>query len=206
VRSSDRTFTDQARRTQITLCAIDVIAEIGFAQASIRKIAERVGVAMSVVLYHFANKDELVQEIVNHAYREAIDAIVPALEMETTATGKLRAYILANADFLASHRKQFAAVMDIGLTYRTADGRRLDAMSIEPELMAGFAKLDVGAILRQGQESGEFGEFDVERTAMAIRAAVLNGPILEVLTNPEFDLDAYAEELVALFERATRRG
>jgi hypothetical protein len=41
---------------------------------------------------------------------------------------------------------------------------------------------------------------------MAIRAAVLNGPILEVLTNPEFDLDAYAEELVALFERATRRG
>ena len=206
MRSNDRTFTDSARRTQITLAAIDVIAEIGFAQASIRKIAERVGVAMSVVLYHFANKDELVQQIVNHAFAEAIDAIVPALEMERTAAGKLRAYLLANADFLRSHRKQFAATMDIGLTYRTADGGRMDQLSVAPELMEGFAKLSVEAILRQGQESGEFREFDVNRMAMAIRGAVLNGPMLEVLTNPEFDLSGYAEELVDLFDRATRRG
>lgn len=204
MRSKDRTFADTARRTQITLAAIEVIAEIGFAKASIRKIADRVGVAMSVVLYHFANKDELVLQIVNHSFREAIDAIVPALETQTTAAGKLRAYIIANADFLQSQRKQFAAVMDIGLTYRTADGGRMDTMAIDPELMAGVARMDVGAILRQGQESGEFGAFDVERTAMAIRGAVINGPVLELLMNPDFDMDAYAEELVTLFDRATR--
>ena len=206
MRSNDRTFTDQARRTQITLCAIDVIAEIGYAQASIRKIAQRVGVAMSVVLYHFASKDELVLAIVNHAFREAIDMIVPRLERETTAAGKLRAYILANADFLDTHRNQFAAVMDIGLTYRTAEGGRMDTMKIDPELMAGVARMDVAAILRQGQESGEFAEFDVDRTAMAIRGAVLNAPVLEVFGNPEFDLHGYAEAMVALFDRATRRG
>ena len=206
MRSNDRTFTDTARRHQITLAAIEVIAELGYAQASIRKIAERVGVAMSVVLYHFANKDDLVRAIVNHSFAEAIDAIVPALEREKTAAGRLRAYILANAAFLGTHRTQFAVVMDVGMTYRTADGGRMDSLAIDPELLPGIAKLDVETILRQGQESGEFAEFDTARTAMAIRGAVLNGPILEVLTNPEFDLDGYAQELAALFDRATRRG
>ncbi|MGH2551254.1 MAG: TetR/AcrR family transcriptional regulator, partial [Thermomicrobiales bacterium] len=45
-------FTRTARKAQIVACAIDVIAEVGYQQASIRKIADRVGIAMSAVLYH----------------------------------------------------------------------------------------------------------------------------------------------------------
>jgi len=205
VRSNDRTFTEHARRTQIILAAIEVIAEIGYAQASIRKIAERVGVAMSVVLYHFANKDELVREILNHAWAEAIDTVVPALEREQTAAGRLRAYIIANADFIQSHRMQFAAVLDIGLSYRTADGELMDRLEMPPDLLAGIAKLDLKAILREGQETGEFGEFDVARTAMAITGAI-NGAVLDIARDPGFDMDGYGKELVALFDRATRRG
>ncbi|QUQ66021.1 TetR/AcrR family transcriptional regulator [Kutzneria sp. CA-103260] len=205
MRSNDRTFTEHARRTQIILAAIEVIAEIGYAQASIRKIAERVGVAMSVVLYHFANKDELVREIINHAWTAAVDAIVPALEMERTAAARLRAYILANADFIKTNRMQYAAVLDIGLSYRTADGELMDRLEMRPDLVAGLAKLDLAAILREGQDAGEFGDFDPARTAMAIRGA-LNGAVLDLVRDPDFDMDGYGEELVALFERATRRG
>jgi len=205
VRSNDRTFTEHARRTQIILAAIEVIAEIGYAQASIRKIADRVGVAMSVVLYHFANKDELVREIVNHAWADAINAVVPALDAETTMAGKLKAYILANADYMRSRRTQFSAVLDIGLSYRTADGELMDRLEVRPDLLAGIAKLDLAAILRAGQETGEFGEFDVARTAMAIRGA-LNGAVLDIARDPDFDMDGYGKELVALFDRATRRG
>jgi len=205
VRSNDRTFTEHARRTQIINAAIEVIAEIGYAQASIRKIADRVGVAMSVVLYHFANKDELVREIVNHAWADAINAVVPALDAETTMAGKLKAYILANADYMRSRRTQFSAVLDIGLSYRTADGELMDRLEVRPDLLAGIAKLDLAAILRAGQETGEFGEFDVARTAMAIRGA-LNGAVLDIARDPDFDMDGYGKELVALFDRATRRG
>ena len=205
MRSNDRTFTEHARRTQIILAAIEVIAEIGYAQASIRKIADRVGVAMSVVLYHFANKDELVREIVNHAWADAINAVVPALDAETTMAGKLKAYILANADYMRSRRTQFSAVLDIGLSYRTADGELMDRLEVRPDLLAGIAKLDLAAILRAGQETGEFGEFDVARTAMAIRGA-LNGAVLDIARDPDFDMDGYGKELVALFDRATRRG
>ncbi|HEX5408105.1 MAG TPA: helix-turn-helix domain-containing protein, partial [Pseudonocardiaceae bacterium] len=60
---SGRTFADEARRKQLVECAIEVIAEQGFAQASLARIAQRAGVAKSVVLYHFANKDELVEQV-----------------------------------------------------------------------------------------------------------------------------------------------
>ncbi|MFC0543454.1 TetR/AcrR family transcriptional regulator [Kutzneria chonburiensis] len=206
MRSNGRTFADNARRKQITLAAIEVIAEIGYAQASIRKIAERVGVAMSVVLYHFANKDDLVREIVHHSFREALDAIVPALEMERTAGGKLRAYIVANADFMLSHRTQYSAVFDIGMSYRTAGGDRMNAIALDPELVADIAKLDLATILREGQESGEFRDFDVAHMASAINGAVRNGPLLELALNPNYDMDGYAGELVTTFDLATRRG
>jgi AcrR family transcriptional regulator len=42
-------------------CAIEVIAEVGFAQASIRKIADRVGIATSAV--HYAPRGSFVARV-----------------------------------------------------------------------------------------------------------------------------------------------
>jgi len=208
MRSTDgpgsRTFTERARRAQIVECAIEVVAELGYAQTSIRKIAERVGVAMSVVLYHFTNKEELVRAIVIESYRNAVAAVAPAIEAETSAAGKLRAYIRSNAAFLQSHRTQYAAVLDIGLSFRTAGGGRLDQLEIDPQLLGDLTTLDLETILRRGQENGEFRTFDTRRTAVAIRSA-LNGAVLETAQDTDFDVLAYGEELVTIFDSATRR-
>jgi AcrR family transcriptional regulator len=40
---SDRTFTETARRAQIMAAAIDTIAELGYGQASLARIAEAAG-------------------------------------------------------------------------------------------------------------------------------------------------------------------
>lgn len=57
------TFPSAARRAQFA-AAIDTIAEVGHARASLGRIAERVGVSKGVISYHFAGKDELVQEVI----------------------------------------------------------------------------------------------------------------------------------------------
>jgi hypothetical protein len=92
------------------------------------------------------------------------------------------------------------------MSYRTAVGARMDAIALDPDLLAGIAKLDLAAILRQGQESGEFRDFDVAHMSSAIQGAVRNGPLLELAINPNYDMDGYAEELVKSFDLATRRG
>ena len=56
-------FIEQARRAQIVECAIETIADLGFAQASLAQIAKRAGVSTGVISYYFAGKDELIREV-----------------------------------------------------------------------------------------------------------------------------------------------
>jgi AcrR family transcriptional regulator len=56
-----------ARRAQIVGCAADVIAQAGYAQATMAEIARQAGVAKSVISYHFADKNELMQELIRTA-------------------------------------------------------------------------------------------------------------------------------------------
>lgn len=198
-----QTFTNEARRAQIVACAIEVIAEEGYARTSIRKVAQRVGVAMSVVLYHFADKDDLVAAIVTVLYRSAIAMMVPALQAEDSARAKLAAYIRANAAFVQEHRPQHLALIDIGANYRSATGRRLWELDVDPELLADLAQIDLQTILTDGQRGGEFRRFDAAAMALAIRGA-LNSVVLEVAQNADFDVLGCAEELVTTFDLATR--
>ena len=45
--------------------AIDTIAEVGYANASLARIAVRLGISKGVISYHFAGKDDLIAEIVS---------------------------------------------------------------------------------------------------------------------------------------------
>ncbi|QLL10385.1 TetR/AcrR family transcriptional regulator [Mycobacterium vicinigordonae] len=195
------TFTQAARRAQIVTASIEVIAEFGWAQTSIRKIADRVGVAMSAVLYHFGTKDNLVDAIVAEMYRSALLAVAPALQAETTSAGKLTAYIRANIAYFDGHRMQLAALAQLGVGYRPSDGRRLDELGMTDELRKELAVLDPTAILVAGQQDREFGEFPVESMSVALRGAV-NAVVERILREPDFDARAYAEDLVTIFNRA----
>ena len=53
------------------------------------------------------------------------------------------------------------------------------------------------------QEWGRLGPFDPVVMATVIKAA-LDDLLIQFADNPDLDLEAYAAELVALFERATR--
>ncbi|MGB8405466.1 MAG: TetR/AcrR family transcriptional regulator [Mycobacterium sp.] len=195
------TFTQSARRTQIVTAAIEVIAEIGWAQTSIRRIAERVGVAMSAVLYHFGTKENLVDAIIEEMYRTALSVVVPALDSESTATGKLSAYIRGSIAYFDTHRSHLRALTQLGAGYQPSDGRRFDELGLTPELREELAALDPTAILAAGQQDHEFGDFPIASMALAIRGAV-NAVVEQILREPDFDARAYGEDLVAIFGSA----
>ena len=195
------TFTQSARRAQIVACAIDVIAEIGWAQTSIRKIADRVGVAMSAVLYHFGTKDNLVDAIIEEMYRTALSVVVPAVDAESSAAAKLTAYIRASVAYFDTHRSHVAALMQLGAGYQPSDGRRFDELGLNAELREELAALDPTAILTAGQQDHEFSDFPLQSMAIALRGAV-NAVVEKILREPDFDALAYGEDLVAIFDRA----
>jgi TetR/AcrR family transcriptional regulator, fatty acid metabolism regulator protein len=199
-----RTFTEQARRAQLIGCAVELIAEHGYMQASVSRIAERAGVAKSVVLYHFESKDELVGAVITDIYLTAAAIMVPAIEAESTAAGKLRAYIRSNAAFIDAHREQALTVLEIWTSYRTSSGLRLDEAAAQSEPGGDLAKLDPEPIFRLGQEIGEFREFPPQAMAVAMRQAV-DGAVLMCSRDRDFDVLGYCEELVTVFDLATRK-
>lgn len=199
-----QSFIRAARRSQIVDAAIDVIAEVGFAQTSIRKIADRVGIAMSAVLYHFGTKDKLVEAIVEHMYRTMLDMVAPAVAAESTASGKLDAYIRSSIEYFATHRVALRALGSLGTTYVPADGRRFEELGLDPDIGEQLAALDPTLILFAGQRDEEFGDFPVQSIAIALRGAV-NGVVEPVLRDPGFDAARYAEDLVGMFGRIVCR-
>jgi TetR/AcrR family transcriptional regulator, fatty acid metabolism regulator protein len=197
--ASQRTVTTTARRAQIVDAAIATIAELGLNQASFARIAERAGLSSTrLISYHFAGKDDLMQAVVDDVFGMAGRYIAPYVLEEPAPSGKLRGFIRGSARFYTEYRQHVVAVRDVWANFRLPDGsQRFGIQMHEPEFEA------VSQIFREGQERGEFREFDPRVMAITLRQA-LDGLATFVATDPGLDVDAYTRELIALFDRATR--
>jgi len=189
------TFTEEARRAQIIQCAIDTIADVGYVRASLAEIAKRAGISKGVISYHFAGKDELIERVVDHIYQRGAEQLTPLLKRQPTVAATLRTYITGNIDFM----REVAVLTDIFTNYRTADGKLRYGVHTDEPLLAPLRQL-----FEAGQRSGEFREFAPAAMARFLRTAI-DSAAPQILAFPDFDPDAYARELVALFELATRK-
>jgi TetR/AcrR family transcriptional regulator, fatty acid metabolism regulator protein len=195
------TFIETARRAQIVAAAIDTLAELGYGQASLARIAERAGTSKGVIIYHFGSKDDLVREVVGELSAKGRAYLGPRLEAESTGAGTLSTYIEANMAFVRDNRSHVAAVVEIALNARSADGSPLYDMSIREE---GAERLR--QLLAHFQGTGEFrADFDPAVMALAIRAS-LDAVPGRLTREPDLDLGHYGRELADLFHIATRPG
>lgn len=198
-RSTERTFTNAARRAQIVAAAIETIAELGHARASFARITERAGLSSPrMISYHFADKDDLMQQIVREVFTAGAEFIGARMAAEETVAGKLRAYLEANLQFLREHPREVLALTEIGPYVRDADAQPYTSQSAQEPSVRGLEEL-----LAAGQRSGEFRAFDVRAMAVMIRGAV-DAAAQRLRGEPGLDFDAYTRELVTVFSLATR--
>jgi len=191
-------FIEAARRGQIVACAIETIATLGYARASLAEVAKRAGISKSVISYHFAGKDELIREVVTEVYSLAISLIVPRIQAAPDARGALRAYIEGHVAFFASHRQHVLALVEI-VSGLPPEARDLSShVAGVEDALPGLER-----ILRRGQAEGQFGAFSPRVMALTIRS-VLDALAPQLRVYPDLDLETYARELVELFDRATR--
>ncbi|MDI2027178.1 TetR/AcrR family transcriptional regulator [Saccharopolyspora sp. TS4A08] len=196
-----RTFTTEARRTQIVRAAIETIAEVGYAKASFARITEKAGLSSPrLISYHFADKDDLLRQIVLEVFGAASEEMTPRIDAEPTMTGKLRAYLESNLRFLREHPAEITALTEIGPHLRTADGEGYTSVGSQDHSVAGLAE-----ILADGQRSGEFRDFDTRSMAVLIRASV-DAAAQRVRDGSDVDLELYQREVVTAIELAVRAG
>src|SRR5690348_15140531 len=186
-----RSFIETARRAQIVECAIEVIADLGFAQASLAQIAKRAKVSTGVILYYFAAKDDLIREVGAHVFKAGEEFVRPRVDIhQDKARDALLSFIAANVDYIASNPKNVLALMNIMRAGRTESGATRVDTAIEEPRKTGFR-----SILEWGQRTGEFRSLDVRVMTVTIIEALDVIPSL-LAAEPDLDLKAYGKSLV----------
>ena len=190
------TFIEEARRRQIIDTAIETIATQGLSQTSLAEIARGAGISKGVISYHFAGKEELIEEILRSLLRRPAEFIKERVGGPTATLEKLRAYIEANFDFMEAHRNNYVALVDLW-------GRRSDSMDHTPLTAEAYepSRHYLARILEDGRERGELRLLPVQTTASLIQAAI-DGVMLQwVFDENAVDLDVCRAELVAMIAR-----
>jgi TetR/AcrR family transcriptional regulator, fatty acid metabolism regulator protein len=199
VAAENRSVAEAARRSQIVDCAIDTIAEMGFAKASVDQIAKLAGVSKGVITYHFPNKQEIVDAVIEKVVAAGRAYVEPRVMAETSAAGRLRTYIESSLEFINAHRKPLIALVEIAMSARRVDG----SLVIGPDSLAQRAA-SLEALLRAGQRSSEFRRFNTRVLALTIIQAIDGVPPL-LAREPNLDVKLYAKELATVFALATRK-
>jgi len=195
----DRTFIEAARRAQIVAAAIDTIAEVGYARASLGRIAERIGISRGLISYHFAGKDELIAQVVAEVVDQGKEHMWPPIFAASTGSGVLRAYIESSLAFTREHPNYKIAMIEIARNDVGADGQPGPSSAAYEEAIRNLEDL-----LAHFQAAGQLrAEFDPRAMAIAIRAAI-DAVGSRLTFDRNLDIDHYATEIANLFELATR--
>lgn len=189
-----RTFTEAGRRAQIVAAAIETIAEAGYANASFTRIARRAGLSSTgLISYHFAGKSELMEQVAQEVYAALGQHMASRMSGARGPAQALEAYIRGITGFIAAHRQEMKAVLEIFMSGGIQYTPDTELVVLSP----------VEEILSAGQSAGEFRQFDIRIMAAVIQRAIDGLPFL-LETHPDIDLGQYADELVTTFTLATR--
>ena len=185
------------RRAQIERAAAEVLSEVGYAAASVSRIADRAGVSKGVITYHFATKDEIFRRLAVQLLDGCAAHITDRVPDEMPPALRLRARIHAELEYFASRRIEFLAMAEVMANHRDEDfGRAFE----------GIAESDidtVAGILREGQEAGEFRPLDAHEAAHLIDAAK-NGVLDRWAADESLDLEPMSASLLDFVARAVR--
>jgi AcrR family transcriptional regulator len=168
---SPRPRLDHVRRPEILAAAATVIRQRGLENARVADVARQAGTSAPAILYWFASKAELLKEAL------------------TTAEERFYDELACDLDGIESARERLAHIVDSGAgegDYDAALWMDLWAKALrDPDLAATRAELDgrwretIAAVVRYGQERGEFGAVDPEEFAVLL-ASLLDGLAVQI--------------------------
>jgi AcrR family transcriptional regulator len=196
----ERTFIETARRTQILQAAIDTIAEVGYARASLARIGARVGISKGLIGYHFAGKDDLIRQVVAEIIGAGKAYMIPRILAQPPGPGMLRAYIESSLGFMREHRNYMVAIVEIRRNSPAAGGGENFYGDANVDEFAGALE-NLLAMIQAAQ--GLRADFDPKIMAIAIRAAI-DAVARHLAADPSLDVDSYAKEIASIFDLATR--
>jgi AcrR family transcriptional regulator len=154
----------ESTKRKIIDATLDILAEDGYENLSIRKIANKIEYSPGIIYHYFKDKSEIVNCIVEEKYANIVKIInevpVDYENPHKTITDTLRVYI----DFMLSSPEQFKAMLMNDVESVREKVNMLDEGISKKRKSIGSLR----DIISSGIENGKFREGDAELTAQII--------------------------------------
>lgn len=178
------TLTERARRAQLIDVTIDLVADHGYAGASLARIAERASLTKAAVLYHFPSKDALVSAAYEHVLNALAGEVGAAVEA-ADAREAPQAYVRSMVAHLREHPRHTRMLVE--------------ALSNGEGDHAPEARWGPLAALIAAAQAGGGRAVDARALAIIIGGAI-DAIVSERLHDPGYDTAGAAEQLVAMID------
>jgi AcrR family transcriptional regulator len=190
--SAPATPTRPNARERILAAAVRLIAREGIDDVRLARIATDAGVSAALVSYHFATRDALLAEALEHSYEYAGTARIGAPEDEPSAAGRLAAMIDQCLPLPGELRDDWVLWVELWLRATRHPELRPTAARLYARMREWF-----GEAIASGMALGEFATGDAGRSADRL-LALIDGYGVRVLNeDPLMPLERARREIWA---------
>ena len=124
------------RRAQILAAARDVLTERGYAQTSLKLIADHAGIAQGLLTYYYPTKDELLVDVVAELDDEVCSRWLVAIEGIEDPMERISVAIDSAVGEYVEHPELMRIVLDMLVVSTTNDAVRARARELLENLLA----------------------------------------------------------------------
>lgn len=168
-----------ARRAEILEAAERIFVEVGYEGATIRRIADEVGLSSTALYMHFSEKSEILHEICRGAFARLQAANAAVIAEPGPAETRLRRLLEAYVDFGFANPNAYRLIY-LTRPVEARDGAQSAAQAMGQELYLSFEAV-VRAVAEDGRLHGE-----PRATAQTLWAGA-HGIVSLMITKPYFD-------------------
>ncbi|GLF90059.1 TetR family transcriptional regulator [Bacillus australimaris] len=174
---------------QIIDAAVVVIAENGYHQSQVSKIAKQAGVADGTIYLYFKNKEDILISLFKEKMGQFIERMETDIQKKPSAKEKLLLLIEEHFRMLAQNH-HLALVTQLELRQSNLELRQ----KIN-EVLKGYLNM-LDSILTEGKKTGEFRQnLDVRLARQMVFGTIDETATTWVMNDQKYDLPALAENV-----------
>jgi AcrR family transcriptional regulator len=169
-----------SRRAEILDAAERIFVEHGYEGATIRKIADEVGLSSTALYMHFSDKGEILQEICRQAFEQMLSATREITRAHAAPEERLRAILESYVSFGFNNPNAYRLIY-LTRPIEARDGAESAAQQLGPELFGAIV-----SVLKDVAAAGRLKSGDAQQAATVFWAG-MHGIVSLVITKPYFD-------------------
>ncbi len=175
----------------------DLIIEKGLPRITVREVAERAGVGTALVSYYFGGKAGLLRAIIDKHAAEGRERLERAANSPGTAQDRVRRFLRETIEAMRDDPYLPRLIVEQVLFADDDDADRFAEEFARPNTSV------LSKLLKEGVESGEFRDFDIN----TILPAMLGSCVFFFLSGPlrrrAFGIEEFAEDIIEQFAQDT---